>query len=182
VLTLVNVGGRGLVDDSEPRVRRVSGYRNRGIPVQKPHRPFIAACLALACVATAGAAHADPRADARQAACAYGHILATYDYTHLQNYFAQEIDGATGEWKSQLVGNSVDLAALLTANRVRSIATSVSCTLVALTGDHAQVAMTIGSLVSSNASQGRPQPDQATPTFILTNVGGRWLVSDIATN
>lgn len=149
----------------------------------KPHRPFATACLAgVAIIAAAGAAHADPRADARQAACAYGHVLATYDYTHLQGYFTQESAGATGDWKSQVIGNSIELSRILTTNRVRSVATSVSCTLLSLNGNRAQVAMDIGSMVSSNDSQGQPQPSQSTPTFTLYNVNGRWLVADISTN
>jgi Mce-associated membrane protein len=137
--------------------------------------------LGLAVAAATGLAHADPTADARQAACAYGRVIATYDYTHLDSYFAEELDGAADPWRSHVQSAKLELAQLLATAHVRSFPTGVSCAVLAVTGDRAQVAMAIGSIVISDQSAGQPRLSQLNTTFTLRNRDGRWLVSDIAT-
>ncbi|MBF6169917.1 hypothetical protein [Nocardia blacklockiae] len=123
----------------------------------------------------------DAHEDARQAACAYAPVVATYDAKHLDQYVRNVLAGATGDWKKQFESSSKDLSDVLAKGEVVSKSTDVQCAL--RTGDRtsAEAIVVIGQTITSTGTQGKPEPGQLSMVMRLEKDGDRWLVNKINT-
>lgn len=116
---------------------------------------------------------------ARDAACAYAPALVNYEFNNLDPYFANVLNGATGDWKSQFEAKRNDLGTVLMQGEVTSKVTSVHCAIETGDSDHADAIVVIGQTVTNVGTEGKPQPGQMTMVITFDNVDGRWLASKI---
>lgn len=123
----------------------------------------------------------DAQAQARQAACAYGPVVSTYDSKHLDQYVRDVLAGASGEWKKQFESNSKDLSDVLAKGEVVAKSTDVQCAIRSGDKNSAEAIVVIGQTITSLGTQGRPEPGQLSTVMRLQKQGDRWLVDKIST-
>ncbi len=116
---------------------------------------------------------------ARDAACAYAPALVNYEFNNLDPYFANVLDGATGEWKSQFEAKREDLRTVLMQGQVTSKITSTHCAIETGDSDHADAIVVVGQTVTNVGTEGKPQPGQITMVITFDNVDGHWMASKI---
>ncbi|PPJ17493.1 hypothetical protein C5E44_13620 [Nocardia nova] len=121
------------------------------------------------------------QAQARQAACAYGPVVSTYDSKHLDQYVRDVLAGASGEWKKQFESNSKDLSDVLAKGEVVAKSTDVQCAIRSGDKDSAEAIVVIGQTITSLGTQGKPEPGQLSTVMRLQKQGDRWLVDKIST-
>ncbi|MFE3543739.1 hypothetical protein ACFXK0_12255 [Nocardia sp. NPDC059177] len=120
------------------------------------------------------------RAEAREAACAYGSLLSTYDATDLDTYFAAVLDHATGAWKQEFAATSADLRDVLVQGQVRSSAGTVECAIATGTADSAEAIVVVDQSITSVGTQQQPRRGQLAITLSLDRSGDRWLTSKVS--
>ncbi|MGA4790338.1 hypothetical protein [Nocardia sp. AB354] len=123
----------------------------------------------------------EAQAQARQAACAYGPVVSTYDSKHLDQYVRDVLAGASGEWKRQFESNSKDLSDVLAKGEVVAKSTDVQCAIRSGDKDSAEAIVVIGQTITSLGTQGKPEPGQLSTVMRLQKQGDRWLVDKIST-
>ncbi|MFF0457269.1 hypothetical protein [Nocardia africana] len=123
----------------------------------------------------------DAQVQARQAACAYGPVVSTYDSKHLDQYVRDVLAGASGEWKKQFESNSKDLTDLLAKGEVVAKSTDVQCAIRSGDKNSAEAIVVIGQTITSLGTQGKPEPGQLSTVMRLQKQGDRWLVDKIST-
>ena len=123
----------------------------------------------------------DAQAQARQAACAYGPVVSTYDSEHLGQYVRDVLAGASGEWKKQFESNSKDLSDVLAKGEVVAKSTDVQCAIRSGDKNSAEAIVVIGQTITSLGTQGKPEPGQLSTVMRLQKQGDRWLVDKIST-
>ncbi len=121
------------------------------------------------------------QAEARQAACAYGPVVSTYDSKHLDQYVHDVMAGATGDWKKQFESNSKDLSDVLAKGEVVAKSTDVQCAIRAGDKNSAEAIVVIGQTITSLGTQGKPEPGQLSTVMRLEKQDGHWLVGKIST-
>lgn len=121
------------------------------------------------------------QAQARQAACAYGPVVSTYDAKHLDTYVHDVLAGATGEWKKQFESNSKDLSDVLAKGEVVAKSTEVQCAIKSGDENSAEAIVVIGQTITSLGTQGKPEPGQLSTVMRLQKQGDRWLVDKVGT-
>ncbi|WP_336087297.1 hypothetical protein [Nocardia sp. SSK8] len=119
------------------------------------------------------------RAEARDAACAYGSLLSTYDAADLDTYFAAVLDHATGAWKQEFESTSGDLRDVLVQGEVTSTAGSVQCAVATGTVDSAEAIVVVDQSITSVGTQQQPRRGQLSITLSLDRSGDRWLTSKV---
>ncbi|MFF0496606.1 hypothetical protein ACFYU5_09405 [Nocardia aobensis] len=124
-------------------------------------------------------AHAEAREQAHQAACAFGPILATYDSTTIDAYFAAVLDHATGDWKREFDATSRDLRDVLTQGHVVATAGTVHCAIGSNTDTTAEAILIIDQSITSVGTQGQPRHGQLALTLTLQKNGNRWLIGKL---
>ncbi|WP_062998380.1 hypothetical protein [Nocardia mikamii] len=143
------------------------------------------AVAAVACAVVFGTkyehadAHAEARDQAHRAACAFGPILATYDSTTIDAYFAAVLDHATGEWKKEFAATSKDLRDVLTQGHVVATAGTVHCAIGSTTDTTAEAIVIIDQSITSVGTQGQPRRGQLALTLTLRKSGNRWLIDKL---
>ncbi|MFG3521135.1 hypothetical protein ACGF5S_12770 [Nocardia nova] len=123
----------------------------------------------------------EAQAQARQAACAYGPVVSTYDSKHLDQYVRDVLAGASGEWKKQFESNSKDLSDVLAKGEVVAKSTDVQCAIRSGDKNSAEAIVVIGQTITSLGTQGKPEPGQLSTVMRLQKQGDRWLVDKIST-
>ncbi|WP_227983558.1 hypothetical protein [Nocardia spumae] len=118
---------------------------------------------------------------ARQAACAYGPVVSTYDSEHLDRYVRDVLAGASGDWKKQFESNSKDLSDVLAKGEVVAKSTDVQCAIRSGDENSAEAIVVIGQTITSLGTQGKPEPGQLSTVMRLQKQGDRWLVDKIST-
>ncbi|MFD5176945.1 hypothetical protein ACFWM1_14125 [Nocardia sp. NPDC058379] len=116
---------------------------------------------------------------AREAACHYGPVLADYDSTKLDAYFAAVLDGSTGDWKKQFEATSGELREVLTQGEVTSKVTDTQCAIRTGDEESAEAIVVIGQTISSLGTEHKPKPGQLSMVLRLHNDNGRWLVEKV---
>ncbi|WP_405495837.1 hypothetical protein [Nocardia sp. NBC_00511] len=117
--------------------------------------------------------------EARDAACKYAPVLATYDAKNLDAYFTAVLDGATGDWRKQFDSTSKDLRDVLTQGQVVSKATDVQCALRSGDENSAEAIVVIGQTITSVGTQGKPAPGQLSMVMRMERSGHGWLVNKV---
>ncbi|OBA67838.1 hypothetical protein A5780_09720 [Nocardia sp. 852002-20019_SCH5090214] len=123
----------------------------------------------------------EAQVQARQAACAYGPVVSTYDSKHLDQYVRDVLAGASGEWKKQFESNSKDLSDVLAKGEVVAKSTDVQCAIRSGDKNSAEAIVVIGQTITSLGTQGKPEPGQLSTVMRLQKQGDRWLVDKIST-
>ncbi|WP_025348192.1 hypothetical protein [Nocardia nova] len=123
----------------------------------------------------------DAQAEARQAACAYGPVVSTYDSKHLDQYVRDVLAGATGDWRKQFESNSKDLGDVLAKGEVVAKSTDVQCAIRSADKNSAEAIVVIGQTITSLGTQGKPEPGQLSTVMRLEKHDGHWLVGKIST-
>ncbi|MEU6563380.1 hypothetical protein [Nocardia nova] len=123
----------------------------------------------------------DAQAEARQAACAYGPVVSTYDSKHLDQYVRDVLAGATGDWRKQFESNSKDLGDVLVKGEVVAKSTDVQCAIRSADKNSAEAIVVIGQTITSLGTQGKPEPGQLSTVMRLEKHDGHWLVGKIST-
>ncbi|MEV5649739.1 hypothetical protein AB0L57_15960 [Nocardia sp. NPDC052254] len=121
------------------------------------------------------------QAEARQAACAYGPVVSTYDAKHLDQYVHDVLAGATGDWRKQFESNSKDLSDVLAKGEVVAKSTDVQCAIRSGDKNSAEAIVVIGQTITSLGTQGKPEPGQLSTVMRLEKQGDHWLVGKIST-
>lgn len=121
----------------------------------------------------------EARESARQAACAYGPVLANYDAKSLDTYFSAVLARATGDWHQEFDSTSKDLREVLTQGQVVSKADSVSCAVESGDDTTARALLIIDQSISSVGTQGQPRSGRLAITLSLRKLGDRWLVNKV---
>jgi Mce-associated membrane protein len=116
---------------------------------------------------------------ARDTACTYGPVLATYDSKHLDTYFSAVLAGATGPWRKQFDSTSKDLRDVLVKGEVTTSVRDVQCAIVSADSTSAQAVVVIGQTITSLGTQGKPEPGQLSISMRLEKDGNRWLVNKV---
>ncbi|WP_280482548.1 hypothetical protein [Nocardia cyriacigeorgica] len=116
---------------------------------------------------------------ARQAACAYAPVLASYDAKNLDPYFRAVLDGATGDWRKQFEATSQELREVLAQGQVVSAASDVQCAIKSGDQTSAEAIVVIGQTITSLGTQGQPAPGQLSMVMRMEKTGDRWLVNDM---
>ena len=119
------------------------------------------------------------REQARDTACKYGPVLATYDSKHLDTYFRAVLAGATGDWHKQFDSTSKDLRDVLVKGEVTTTVSDVQCAIVSGDATSAQAIVVVGQSISSLGTQGKPEPGQLSISMRLQKDGDRWLVNKV---
>ncbi|MBY8857793.1 hypothetical protein K7711_15005 [Nocardia sp. CA2R105] len=119
------------------------------------------------------------REQARDTACKYGPVLATYDAKHLDTYFQAVLAGATGDWHKQFDSTSKDLRDVLVKGEVATTVNDVQCAIVSGDATSAQAIVVVGQSITSLGTQGKPEPGQLSISMRLEKDGGRWLVDKV---
>ncbi|WP_280235685.1 hypothetical protein [Nocardia cyriacigeorgica] len=160
-------------------------------PQQRGHRriTMAAMCTALAAALAATGylafraeqvrSREDAKEAARQAACAYAPVLADYNATNLDTYFAAVLDGATGDWKQEFDATSKDLREVLVQGQVVSKPGQVQCAIESGDENSARAVVVIGQSISSVGTNGQPREGQLSVTLSMQRVDGAWLVNDV---
>ncbi|MEU8898808.1 hypothetical protein [Nocardia sp. NPDC048505] len=120
------------------------------------------------------------RGAAREAACAYGALLANYASTDLDSYFSAVLAGATGEWKKEFEASSTDLREVLAQGQVRSTSGDVHCAIATSGAADAEAIVVIDQSVASVGTQSQPRRGQLSITLSLTKSGDRWLAGKVS--
>lgn len=116
---------------------------------------------------------------ARDTACTYGPVLATYDSKHLDTYFSAVLAGATGAWRKQFDSTSKDLRDVLVKGEVTTSVRDVQCAIVSADSTSAQAVVVIGQTITSLGTRGKPEPGQLSISMRLEKDGNRWLVNKV---
>ncbi|WP_157116605.1 hypothetical protein [Nocardia vaccinii] len=147
-----------------------------------------AAILLIAAVASSGYFYLQDQHDkstlsareqARDTACKYGPVLATYDSKHLDAYFHAVLAGATGDWHRQFDSTSKDLRDVLVKGEVTTTVSDVQCAIISGDATSAQAIVVVGQSISSLGTQGKPEPGQLSISMRLEKDGDRWLVNKV---
>lgn len=120
------------------------------------------------------------RDSAREAACAYGSVLANYDAANLDSYFAAVLDHATGEWKQEFQATSKDLRDVLTQGQVHSTTGTIQCGIATNDEVSAEAIVVIDQSVASVGTQSQPRRGQLAITLSLAKTGSTWLTSKVS--
>jgi Mce-associated membrane protein len=118
---------------------------------------------------------------ARAAACSFGRALATYDYAHFDSYAQHILQGSTGLFRLVFSDNSEEIRNDLTSVHAVSRATDADCAIRTGDGNRAEVGVAIDSVITLDATKGRPRPNRVTVILTVDNVAGHWLTSSIDT-
>jgi len=132
-------------------------------------------------VCTSAAADQQPPDAARQAGCAFGRALATYDYTDFDDYRTRVLDGSTGIFRVVFDDNSQSIRNQLAAVHVRSSAKDATCRVESGSPNRALIAVALTSVIAADATHGQPQAQHVAVALTVDNVNGRWLTSAIDT-
>ena len=144
----------------------------------------LVAALALAAAAVLGVQVArGPAADragneALATARAYAVTVTTYDYQTIDKAFADVLDGATGEFKSQYAGASKTLRQLITDAHSTSKGTVLDAGVRSASTDEVVVLLFVDQLITNSASP-QPKIDRLRVVMTLTPHDGRWLVEKL---
>jgi Mce-associated membrane protein len=125
----------------------------------------------LARTAAADRAGAEALATAR----AYAVTVTTYDHQSIDRAFADVLDGATGEFKTQYSGASQALRKLITEARSTSKGTVLDAGIRSASTDEVVVLVFVDQLIT-NAVSPQPKIDRLRVVMTLTPHDGRWLV------
>lgn len=118
---------------------------------------------------------------ARTAACSFARTLTTYDYAHFDSYAQHVLDGSTGLFHLIFSDNSQEIRYDLTSVHAVSHATDADCAIRSGDGSQAKVGVAVDSLITQDATRGRPRANRVLVVLTVDNVAGRWLTSSIDT-
>jgi len=119
----------------------------------------------------------DAQVAARTEMCEYAQTLVDYDYHDLDTFFANVLDGATGDWHTEFETNSSALRDPLVAGQVHSTGSDFQCGIISGDENEAVVVVSISQTITSLGTQNQPQKGQISLVATMENVDGRWLVS-----
>ncbi|MGW4241790.1 protein kinase domain-containing protein [Nocardia sp. NPDC004722] len=114
---------------------------------------------------------------ATKAACAYGELLNTYDYSNGDGWQTKVEDGATGSWKSQ-AQTYLPALRLLVESGTPTRSPSGKCTVTGGSGTHYEFSG-VFDLVDTVNGKDANQRTQTIP-MTMDYVDGRWLCSKIS--
>ncbi|MEU1204922.1 serine/threonine-protein kinase [Nocardia sp. NPDC005825] len=113
---------------------------------------------------------------ATQAACDYGKLMSSYDYSNGDGWQAKVIAGATGQWKSQAQTLLPTIRLLLENDAEHTWSDTAACTVTSGGGTHYELAVDITELTAATKNT----PDKAKHqniTMSMDYVDGKWLCS-----
>ncbi|MGW2661236.1 hypothetical protein ACWCW7_09755, partial [Nocardia tengchongensis] len=116
------------------------------------------------------------QAAAVQAACDYGKLMSSYDYSNGDGWQAKVIAGATGSWKSQAETLLPTIRLLLESDSEHTWSDTAVCTVTSGGGTHYELAVDITELTATTKNS----PDKAKHqkiTMSMDYVDGKWLCS-----
>ncbi|WP_458688710.1 serine/threonine-protein kinase [Nocardia tengchongensis] len=122
------------------------------------------------------AAAAASKEAAVQAACDYGKLMSSYDYSNGDGWQAKVIAGATGSWKSQAETLLPTIRLLLESDSEHTWSDTAVCTVTSGGGTHYELAADITELTAATKNT----PDKAKHqkiTMSMDHVDGKWLCS-----
>lgn len=117
------------------------------------------------------------RESARQAACAYGPVLANYDAENLDPYFTSVLAGATGDWKREFADTSKEMREALTQAQVVAKAGDVQCAVKSGDENSAEAVVVIVQTITGLGTQGKPMVGQLSMVLRMERDGDKWLVN-----
>ncbi|MGW4356973.1 hypothetical protein ACWELJ_33320, partial [Nocardia sp. NPDC004582] len=127
-------------------------------------------------IAQSPVAAAASKEAAVQAACDYGKLMSSYDYSNGDGWQAKVIAGATGAWKSQAQTLLPTIRLLLERDSEHTWSDTAVCTVTSGGGTHYELAVDITELTAATENK----PDQAKHqniTMSMDYVDGKWLCS-----
>ncbi|WP_258081580.1 serine/threonine-protein kinase [Nocardia nova] len=113
---------------------------------------------------------------ARDAACAFGRTVSTYDYNNFPAYRTAVTDASTGALKDHMQSTLPTLESVITQSQSRSHATDVQCFVKTADRDRAEVA-TIVSQSVTNSTTTDPRAQQLSLLLTMEFIDGRWLAA-----
>ncbi|MGV9414121.1 serine/threonine-protein kinase [Nocardia sp. NPDC003693] len=118
----------------------------------------------------------DPsQAAAIAAACDYGVLMNTYDYSDGDGWQRKVLAGATGTWKTQAGQILPAIRLLLEADSEHTRGTDAKCAVTSGNSTHYELTV---DMTLVNSTQGKPDTtEQQTMTMSMDYVDGRWLCS-----
>lgn len=111
-----------------------------------------------------------------QAACDYGKLMSSYDYSNGDGWQAKVIAGATGQWKSQAQTLLPTIRLLLENDAEHTWSDTAACTVTSGGGTHYELAVDITELTAATKNT----PDKAKHqniTMSMDYADGKWLCS-----
>ncbi|WP_327140131.1 serine/threonine-protein kinase [Nocardia sp. NBC_01327] len=112
---------------------------------------------------------------ATKAACDYGILMTTYDYTDGDGWQAKVENGATGTWKSQAQQLLPAIRLLLESDSEHTRGTDSKCTVTSGNTTHYELAVDITQV---NSTKGKADTtDHQNVTMSMDYVDGKWLCS-----
>lgn len=121
----------------------------------------------------------DAIADSTAAACAYGKIVANYDYSkNLDSYIESMKAGATGDYLEQFTTASDALKSLMIEQQVRSRGEDVQCGYITGTTEEAKAMVTFAQY-RTNITGSDQTPINLAVEMTLERHGDKWLVSKL---
>lgn len=118
----------------------------------------------------------DPsQAAAIQAACDYGLLMNTYDYSNSADWQAKVIDGATGTWKTQAQQLLPAISLLVGSDSEHTRGTEGKCVITSGNSTHYELT---ADMTLVNSTQGKADTtEHQNITMSMDYVDGRWLCS-----
>ncbi|MGW5308590.1 hypothetical protein [Nocardia thailandica] len=121
----------------------------------------------------------DAISESTAAACAYGKIVANYDYSkNLDQYIESMKAGATGDYLEQFTTASDALKSLMIEQQVRSRGEEVQCGYITGTTEEAKAMVTFAQY-RTNVTGSDQTPINLAVEMTLERHGDKWLVSKL---
>ncbi len=120
-------------------------------------------------------------ASARQAeatARTYAVTLTSIDSAHIDQNFADVLNGATGDFKDMYAKSSDQLKSMLVQNKAVSKGTVVNASIMSASRDRVQVMLFVDQQVTNSLSPD-PRIDRSRVMMTMVRVGGHWLASNV---
>ncbi|MEV6066928.1 serine/threonine-protein kinase [Nocardia sp. NPDC052001] len=113
------------------------------------------------------------REGAIKAACDYGILMSTYDYSDGEGWQTKVVNGATGAWKSQAQSLLPTVRLLLEADSEHTRGTDAKCTVTSGGATHYELAADITQI---NSTKGKADTtNHQNITLSMDYVDGKWL-------
>ncbi|MFI1914068.1 hypothetical protein [Nocardia sp. NPDC020380] len=109
-----------------------------------------------------------------KAACAYGQLINTYDYSNGDGWQGKALAGATGDWKSQLQGMLPAMRMLLESG-THTRSTGGKCTVTSGSGTHYELTGNFDLVDTVNGKDANQRSESI--GMAMDYVNGRWLCS-----
>ncbi|PPJ22210.1 serine/threonine protein kinase [Nocardia nova] len=115
---------------------------------------------------------------ARDAACAFGRTVSTYDYDKFAAYQTAVLDATTGDLKTQMQSTMPTLQDVVTQSKARSHVSDAQCFVKTSDADRAEVAAIITQALTNNTSS-TERSSQISVLLTMQFVDGRWLAAKL---